>query len=100
VVALILKFLRVQWDLTSLAKRAAFSRKKASSFPCPQKAGTGFVTLDKIEGTLDYPPEGSPEAGQEHLKPAAGAERLSSGPLVSEDLEETANENLNSSKRF
>jgi MscS family membrane protein len=37
--------------------------------------------LKSIDDTLDYPPNGSTEAGQEDLEAAAGSERLSAEPL-------------------
>lgn len=55
--------------------------------------------LDKIEGTLDYPPKGSPEAGHEDFEAAADSERLSTEPLLEEESIETADEEDKSQKR-
>ena len=47
--------------------------------------------LESIDDTLDYPPKGSHEAGQEDLEAAAGSERLSAEPLPEEEPIEEAN---------
>jgi len=46
--------------------------------------------LERIDDTLDYPPRGSPEAGDEDLDDMAGAERLSAEPLPDEDVAKKA----------
>jgi MscS family membrane protein len=75
---------------TETAQRAA-DRVKAwrqtGQLPFPRFAPE---TLEKIEGTLDYPPKGSPEAGHEDLEAAANPERLSAESLPSEEPDETS----------
>ena len=84
---------------TDTAKKAtdrvkAWRRSGQLPFPrfAPEK-------LDNIEGTLDYPPKGSPEAGQEDLEAAVGAERLSAEPSAGEEPVEPTDEQDESQKR-
>jgi MscS family membrane protein len=78
---------------TDTAKRAADRVKawrRSGQLPFPNFAQD---SLDRIEDTLDYPPKGSQEAGQEDVEAAAGAERLSAEPLpVEEPVETTVEE--------
>lgn len=55
--------------------------------------------LERIDDTLDYPPKGSPEAGQEDLEATAGTERLSAESLPDEELPEEPQELEDSKKR-
>jgi MscS family membrane protein len=83
---------------TETAQRAADQVKvwrRSGRLPFPRYAPE---TLEKIDGTLDYPPKGSPEAGHEDLEAAAGAERLSAEPLSDEEPVEPANEEDDSAK--
>ncbi len=55
--------------------------------------------LERIDDTLDYPPRGSPEAGQENLEPVAVAERLSAEPVPEEQPAEEPAEQKESKER-
>jgi hypothetical protein len=59
-----------------------------------------FGLLDRINDTLDYPPRGSPEAGNEDLEAAAGAERLSAeSPSGEQSPEEPDEQEENGGRR-
>lgn len=56
--------------------------------------------MERLDGTLDYPPRGSHEAGEEDLEAAAGAERLSVEPLpVEKPAEEPDEQEENGERR-
>jgi MscS family membrane protein len=77
---------------TETAQRAADQVKgwrHSGQLPFPRFSPEA---LEKIDGTLDYPPKGSPEAGHEDLEAAAGVERLSTEPLPDEEFAEEPSE--------
>lgn len=63
--------------------------RRSGQLPFPRFAPE---KLERINDTLDYPPKGSHELGQEDLEAAAGAEPLSAEPLPVEKIAEAPGE--------
>lgn len=70
--------------------------RRAGQLPFPRFAPE---KLESVTDTLDYPPKGSPEAGQEDLEAAAGAERLSAEHVPDEEPAEEPSEKEERGKR-
>ena len=67
---------------TEEAKAAVATWRKNSKLPFPRLSRE---EIERLKGTLDYPPYGSPKAGIESLDSTETAERLSSDPDPAEE---------------
>ena len=63
--------------------------RRAGQLPFPRFSPE---RLERVNDTLDYPPKGSPEVGQEDSEAAAEAERLSAEPLLGEEFADEPSE--------
>jgi MscS family membrane protein len=70
--------------------------RRAGQLPFPRFAPE---RLERVDGTLDYPPRGSPEAGMEDFEATTRGERLSAESPPDEELTDERSEQEDSGTR-